>query len=220
MKNRSRNIITGVIGALFISGKVNNNSNRNIIIESDKNGESKNFNYFDFIRKMNSFSTFFIQNYYDKNDKLFDTKTGSLIYKKKSRFFLKYEESIIISNGQSITYYEKDLQQVTILKNDTNYINIDNFFNESLINAKFRLEIFWENDENHINLSPIDKDTKNSDYLMVVKDNVIKSITFMNELDQSVVEFIFTDFKINVIVQDSQFKIDIPQDWAIITVNE
>ena len=52
---------------------------------------SKNFNYFKFIKEMNSFSTSFVQNTYDENGLLVTTSNGSLIYKKKSKYILEYK---------------------------------------------------------------------------------------------------------------------------------
>ena len=181
---------------------------------------SKNFNYFDFIKKMYSFSTFFIQNTYDENGLLVTTSKGSLVYKKKSKYILEYKtpnKIKFISDGQLITIYDQDLEQAIIrsTKNDKNNNIVDIFTNEKLINDKFELKIFSKNNESHVNFTPIDKDIKNKTFLLVVKDNMIKSITFVNDFDQSVI-MNFNDFKINVSILDSQFKIDIPDSFDVI----
>ena len=181
---------------------------------------SKNFNYFDFIKKMHSFSTFFIQNTYDENGLLVTTSKGSLVYKKRSKYILEYKtpnKIKFISDGQLITIYDQDLEQAIIrsTKNDTNNNIVDIFTNERLIKDKFELKIFFKNNESHINFAPIDKDIKNKAFLLVVKDNMIKSITFVNDFDQSVI-MNFNDFKINVSILDSQFKIDIPDSFDVI----
>ena len=181
---------------------------------------SKNFNYFDFIKKMHSFSTFFIQNTYDENGLLVTTSKGSLVYKKKSKYILEYKtpnKIKFISDGQLITIYDQDLEQAIIrsTKNDTNNNIVDIFTNERLIKDKFELKIFFKNNESHINFALIDKDIKNKAFLLVVKDNMIKSITFVNDFDQSVI-MNFNDFKINVSILDSQFKIDIPDSFDVI----
>ena len=46
---------------------------------------SKDFNYFNFIKEMKSFSSSFIQNTYNENGLLVTTSKGSLVYKKKSK---------------------------------------------------------------------------------------------------------------------------------------
>ena len=181
---------------------------------------SKNFNYFDFIKKMHSFSTSFMQNTYDENGLLVTTSKGSLVYKKESKYILEYKtpnKIKFISDGQLITIYDQDLEQAIIrsTKNDTNNNIVDIFTNERLIKDKFELKIFFKNNESHINFSPIDKDIKNKAFLLVVKDNMIKSITFVNDFDQSVI-MNFNDFKINVSILDSQFKIDIPDSFDVI----
>jgi len=181
---------------------------------------SKNFNYFKFIKEMNSFSTSFVQNTYDENGLLITTSNGSLIYKKKSKYILEYKSPNkikFISDGQLITIYDQDLEQVIIrsVKKSLNNNIIDIFTNEKLINDKFELKIFFKNNENHINFLPINKDIKKSDFLLVVSNNMIKSISFVNDFDQSVI-MNFNGFEINVSILESQFKIDIPESFDVI----
>ena len=181
---------------------------------------SKNFNYFKFIKEMNSFSTSFVQNTYDENGLLVTTSNGSLIYKKKSKYILEYKSPNkikFISDGQLITIYDQDLEQVIIrsVKKSLNNNIIDIFTNEKLINDKFELKIFFKNNENHINFLPINKDIKKSDFLLVVSKNMIKSISFVNDFDQSVI-MNFNGFEINVSILESQFKIDIPESFDVI----
>ena len=181
---------------------------------------SKNFNYFKFIKEMNSFSTSFVQNTYDENGLLVTTSNGSLIYKKKSKYILEYKSPNkikFISDGQLITIYDQDLEQVIIRSVNKSLNNniIDIFTNEKLINDKFELKIFFKNNENHINFLPINKDIKKSDFLLVVSNNMIKSISFVNDFDQSVI-MNFNGFEINVSILESQFKIDIPESFDVI----
>ena len=181
---------------------------------------SKNFNYFKFIKEMNSFSTSFVQNTYDENGLLVTTSNGSLIYKKKSKYILEYKSPNkikFISDGQLITIYDQDLEQVIIrsVKKSLNNNIIDIFTNEKLINDKFELKVFFKNNENHINFLPINKDIKKSDFLLVVSNNMIKSISFVNDFDQSVI-MNFNGFEINVSILESQFKIDIPESFDVI----
>ena len=181
---------------------------------------SKNFNYFKFIKEMNSFSTSFVQNTYDENGLLITTSNGSLIYKKKSKYILEYKSPNkikFISDGQLITIYDQDLEQVIIrsVKKSLNNNIIDIFTNEKLINDKFELKVFFKNNENHINFLPINKDIKKSDFLLVVSNNMIKSISFVNDFDQSVI-MNFNGFEINVSILESQFKIDIPESFDVI----
>ena len=181
---------------------------------------SKNFNYFKFIKEMNSFSTSFVQNTYDENGLLITTSNWSLIYKKKSKYILEYKSPNkikFISDGQLITIYDQDLEQVIIrsVKKSLNNNIIDIFTNEKLINDKFELKIFFKNNENHINFLPINKDIKKSDFLLVVSNNMIKSISFVNDFDQSVI-MNFNGFEINVSILESQFKIDIPESFDVI----
>jgi len=181
---------------------------------------SKNFNYFKFIKEMNSFSTSFVQNTYDENGLLVTTSNGSLIYKKKSKYILEYKSPNkikFISDGQLITIYDQDLEQVIIRSVNKSLNNniIDIFTNEKLISDKFELKIFFKNNENHINFLPINKDIKKSDFLLVVSNNMIKSISFVNDFDQSVI-MNFNGFEINVSILESQFKIDIPESFDVI----
>ena len=181
---------------------------------------SKNFNYFKFIKEMNSFSTSFVQNTYDENGLLVTTSNGSLIYKKKSKYILEYKSPNkikFISDGQLITIYDQDLEQVIIrsVKKSLSNNIIDIFTNEKLISDKFELKIFFKNNENHINFLPINKDIKKSDFLLVVSNNMIKSISFVNDFDQSVI-MNFNGFEINVSILESQFKIDIPESFDVI----
>ena len=181
---------------------------------------SKGFNYFNFIKEMKSFSSSFIQNTYNENGLLVTTSKGNLTYKKKSKYVLEYEvpnKIKFISDGQLITIYDQDLEQVIIksVHDSENNNIVDIFTNEKLIKNKFDLKIFFKNNENHINFSPIDKDIESNDFLLIIRDNMIKSITFVNDFDQSVI-MNFNGFKINVSILDSLFKIDIPDSFDVI----
>lgn len=191
-----------------------------IFLSFQKNHASENFNYFNFIKEMQSFSSSFIQYTYNENGLLVATSNGNLTYKKKSKYVLEYEvpnKIKFISDGQLITIYDQDLEQVIIKSiKDSESNNIVNIFtNEKLIKNKFDLQIFFKNDENHIEFSPVNKNIKSNSFLLVIKDNMIKSITFVNDFDQSVI-MNFKGFKINVSILDSLFKIDIPDNFDVI----
>jgi outer membrane lipoprotein-sorting protein len=169
---------------------------------------------------MKSFSSSFIQNTYNENGLLVTTSKGNLTYKKKSKYVLEYEvpnKIKFISDGQLITIYDQDLEQVIIksVHDSENNNIVDIFTNEKLIKNKFDLKILFKNNENHINFSPIDKDIESNDFLLIIRDNMIKSITFVNDFDQSVI-MNFNGFKINVSILDSLFKIDIPDSFDVI----
>ena len=181
---------------------------------------SKDFNYFDFKKEMNSFSTSFVQSTYDENGVLISTSKGNLLYKRKSKYVLEYTKPNkikFISDGNLITTYDQDLEQVIIQSvNDRIKNNIvDIFTNEELIKNKFILKLSFLDGENHINFSPLDKEYEKNIFLLVIRENKIKKITFVNDFDQSVI-MIFNGFKKNANILESSFKIDIPVSFDVI----
>tara|TARA_B110000008_G_C16852456_1_gene517333 strand:+ start:164 stop:808 length:645 start_codon:yes stop_codon:yes gene_type:complete len=181
---------------------------------------SKEFNYFDFIKEMNSFSTSFIQRTYDENGALINFSKGKLLYKKQSKYVLEYVQPNkikFISDGYLITTYDQDLEQAIIqsLKNKVKNNIVDIFTNENLIKNKFELKLSFLDGENHINFSPLDKKNKKNIFLLVIKEDKIKKITFVNDFDQSVT-MSFNGFKKNANILDSSFKIDIPDSFDVI----
>lgn len=179
-----------------------------------------NYSYFNFIKELNSFSTLFIQYTFNEDGSLIKESNGSLLYKKKSKYILEYNtpnKIKFISDGQFITTYDKDLEQV-IIQSSKDKAN-DNIFSiitdEDLIKNKFNIKSYISNGDIHFKLKPIKEDLRNNVFLLVVKDKAIKKITFMNDLDQSVT-MDFNNFKKNVIINDSSFKIDIPDNFDVI----
>jgi len=179
-----------------------------------------NYSYFNFIKELNSFSTLFTQYTFNEDGSLIKESNGSLLYKKKSKYILEYNtpnKIKFISDGQFITTYDKDLEQV-IIQSSKDKAN-DNIFSimtdEDLIKNKFNIKSYISNGDIHFKLKPIKEDLRNNVFLLVVKDKAIKKITFMNDLDQSVT-MDFNNFKKNVIINDSSFKIDIPDNFDVI----
>lgn len=179
-----------------------------------------NYSYFNFIKELNSFSTLFTQYTFNEDGSLIKESNGSLLYKKKYKYILEYNipnKIKFISDGQFITTYDKDLEQV-IIQSSKDKAN-DNIFSiitdEDLIKNKFNIKSYISNGDIHFKLKPIKEDLRNNVFLLVVKDKAIKKITFMNDLDQSVT-MDFNNFKKNVIINDSSFKIDIPDNFDVI----
>ena len=178
------------------------------------------FSYFNYIRQLNSFSALFTQYTFSEDGSLLKESNGSLLYKKKSKYILEYNtpnKIKFISDGQFITTYDKDLEQV-IIQSFSDKINNNVFSimtNEDLIKNKFNINSYVVNDNIHFKFKPIKEDLKNNVFLLVIKDSSIKKITFMNDLDQSVT-MDFNNFKKNVVIKDSSFKIDIPDNFDVI----
>tara|TARA_B100000035_G_C21033104_1_gene569429 strand:+ start:1772 stop:2425 length:654 start_codon:yes stop_codon:yes gene_type:complete len=181
---------------------------------------SSNFDYYSFINNLDSFSTSFVQYTYNENGVLIRTSKGRLLYKKKSKYILEYSSPNIIkfiSDGQFSTTYDEDLEQVIIQSNlDKNRNNIiDILINKELIKEKFILSTSFLNGDNHIKFKPLISDLENNIFLLIVRDNKIKKISFMNELDQSVT-MEFLDFKRNIKILNGSFKLDIPDNFDVI----
>ena len=180
----------------------------------------ENFNYFNYIEKLNSFSSSFTQHTYNEKGSLVKESNGVLLYKKKSKYILEYlshNKIKFISDGALVTTLDIDLDQAII--QSTNNKAQNNFFeimtNKDVINKKFVLKSYLYNDDNHVKFTPKNKELENNIFLLIIKDSKIKKITFMNDFDQSVT-MVFSDFKVNLGVLDSSFKIDIPENFDVI----
>lgn len=181
---------------------------------------STDFNYFSFIKSLNSFSASFKQNTYQNDGSLLSESNGNLIYKKKAKYILEYENPSkikFVSDGQFITTYDEELEQAIIqsYKNTFKENIIDIMTNEVLIKEKFTLKSHVKGDDYHIKFIPLKSDIEDNIFLLVINNNRIKEISFMNDFEQSVI-MQFKDFKNNVSVLDSLFKIDIPKNFDVI----
>ena len=181
---------------------------------------STDFNYFSFIKSLNSFSASFKQNTYQNDGSLLSESNGNLIYKKKAKYILEYENPSkikFVSDGQFITTYDEELEQAIIqsYKNTFKENIIDIMTNEVLIKEKFTLKSYVKGDDYYIKFIPLKSDIEDNIFLLVINNNRIKEISFMNDFEQSVI-MQFKDFKNNVSVLDSLFKIDIPKNFDVI----
>ena len=191
-----------------------------ILIFNCNSYSSADFNYFSFIKSLNSFSASFKQNTYQNDGSLLSESNGNLIYKKKAKYILEYENPSkikFVSDGQFITTYDEELEQAIIqsYKNTFKENIIDIMTNEVLIKEKFTLKSYVKGDDYFIKFIPLKSDIEDNIFLLVINNNRIKEISFMNDFEQSVI-MKFNDFKNNVSVGDSLFKIDIPKNFDVI----
>ena len=191
-----------------------------ILIFNCNSYSSSHFNYFSFIKSLNSFSASFKQNTYQNDGSLLSESNGNLIYKKKAKYILEYENPSkikFVSDGQFITTYDEELEQAIIqsYKNTFKENIIDIMTNEVLIKEKFTLKSYVKGDDYFIKFFPLKSDIEDNIFLLVIKNNRIKEISFMNDFEQSVI-MKFKNFKNNVSVVDSLFKIDIPKNFDVI----
>lgn len=191
-----------------------------ILIFNCNSHSSAHFNYFSFIKSLNSFSASFKQNTYQNDGSLLSESNGNLIYKKEAKYILEYENPSkikFVSDGQFITTYDEELEQVIIqsYKNTFKENIIDIMTNEVLIKEKFTLKSYVKGDDYYIKFIPLKSDIEDNIFLLVINNNRIKEISFMNDFEQSVI-MKFKDFKNNVSVLDSLFKIDIPKNFDVI----
>ena len=191
-----------------------------ILIFNCNSYSSADFNYFSFIKSLNSFSASFKQNTYQNDGSLLSESNGNLIYKKEAKYILEYENPSkikFVSDGQFITTYDEELEQAIIqsYKNTFKENIIDIMTNEVLIKEKFTLKSYVKEDDYYIKFIPLKSDIEDNIFLLVINNNRIKEISFMNDFEQSVIMKL-KDFKNNVSVMDSLFKIDIPKNFDVI----
>ena len=186
----------------------------NILFASEK------FDYINYIKKLESFSSSFNQSTYDKDGSLMKKSSGKLFFKKKSMYRLEYTKPNkikFISDGQILTTYDEDLEQVIIQRTSIdNRNNIVNFMTDTeYLKNKFKLDIYSSKGIDYVEFIPLSKDLENHFFIIALKDDNIIKITFMNDFDQSVT-MSFDDFKRNTGILDSIFKIDIPKNFDVI----
>ena len=181
---------------------------------------SEEFNYFSFINNLHSFSASFKQDTYKIDGSLFSESSGNILYKKEAKYILNYKSPNkikFISDGQFITTYDEDLEQA-IIQNYGNKFKeniIDVMTDELLIKEKFSLKHTIKEGGHYIKFLPLKSDIENNVFLLVIHDGKIKEISFMNDFEQSVI-MKFENFKKNVRILDSSFKINIPKNFDVI----
>ena len=125
-----------------------------------------------------------------------------------------------MSDGKFSTTYDEDLEQVIIQSNlDKNRNNlVDILINEELIKKRFIVSAKFLNGDNQIKFKPLSDSLENNIFFLIIRDDKIKTISFMNELDQSVT-MEFKDFKRNIKILEGSFKLDIPDNFDVIIDN-
>ena len=98
---------------------------------------------------------------------------------------------------------------------DDNLNIIDVMTDELLIKEKFSLKHTIKEGDHYIKFLPLKSDIENNVFLLVIHDGKIKEISFMNDFEQSVI-MKFENFKKNVRILDSSFKINIPKNFDVI----
>ena len=127
----------------------------------------ENFNYFNYIEKLNSFSSSFTQYTYNDKGSLIKESNGVLLYKKKSKYILEYlspNKIKFISDGALVTTLDIDLDQAII--QSTNNKAKNNFFeimtNKDEITKKFILKSYLYNNDNYVKFVPKNKELENN----------------------------------------------------------
>ena len=190
------------------------------LLACSKAYSSEEFNYFSFINNLNSFSASFKQDTYKIDGSLFSESSGNILYKKEAKYILNYKSPNkikFISDGQFITTYDEDLEQA-IIQNYGNKFKeniIDVMTDELLIKEKFSLKHTIKEGDHYIKFLPLKSDIENNVFLLIIHDGKIKEISFMNDFEQSVI-MKFENFKKNVRILDSSFKINIPKNFDVI----
>ena len=190
------------------------------LLTCSKAYSSDEFNYFSFISNLNSFSASFKQGTYKIDGSLFSESSGNLLYKKKAKYILNYKRPNkikFISDGQFITTYDEDLEQAIIQSYSSKFKEniIDIMTDQALIKEKFSLKHYIKEGDYHIKFLPLKSDIENNIFLLVIRDGKIKEISFVNDFEQSVI-MEFENFKKNVRILDSSFKINIPKNFDVI----
>ena len=145
---------------------------------------------------------------------------GNYFLKKKSMYRLEYTKPNkikFISDGQLLTTYDEDLEQVIIqrtsLDSRNNIVNL--MTDTEFLKNKFKLDIYNSKGNEYVEFIPLSADLENHFFIIVLRNENIIKITFMNDFDQSVT-MNFEGFKKNIGILDSVFKIDIPQNFDVI----
>ena len=117
-----------------------------------------NIDYFEFINDLKSFSASFKQYTYNENGSLIKESNGSIIYK-KSKYILEYirpNKIKFISDGQFLTTYDEDLEQIIIQSSNklSNQNIVDIMTDENLIKGKVQYQTYTLNNEDHVKFTP------------------------------------------------------------------
>ena len=179
-----------------------------------------NIDYFEFINDLKSFSASFKQYTYNENGSLIKESNGSIIYKKKSKYILEYirpNKIKFISDGQFLTTYDEDLEQIIIQSSNklSNQNIVDIMTDENLIKKKFNIKTYTLDNENHFKFTPKNGKVKRNVFLLVIIDGKISRISFMNDFDQSVTMNL-SNFKKNEHFLDILFKTKYPENFDVI----
>ncbi len=182
---------------------------------------SLDFSYQKFIIELKSFSTLFQQVVSDEEGKLVQKNYGNMIYKKPKKFRIEYvmpNNILLVSDGDFLTTYDKELNQVVISKIDDESNKIIEMLSDfDSIKRKYIYSTHQDNKDIFVEFIPKDSSTSGEIFL-VINNGRIKEINFYNEINQKVTVK-FDKFEKNMKIKSSVFNFKIPKE-ADVLVNK
>ena len=185
------------------------------------NALSLDFSYQKFIFELKSFSTLFQQVVNDEDGKLVQKNYGNMVYKKPKKFRIEYvvpNNILLVSDGDFLTTYDKDLNQVVISKIDEESNKIIEMLSDfDSIKRKYMYSAHRVNKDILVEFIPKDSATSGEIFLLI-NNGRIKEINFYNEINQKVTVK-FDKFEKNINVKGAVFNFKIPKE-ADVLVNK
>lgn len=141
------------------------------------------------LNAMQFFSADFSQRVIDIERTIVKPSTGSMSFKRPGKFVWSYREPYeqdIISDGEQIWIYDKDLEQVTIrpVGDELTQTPIKILDNPANINEHYKIELLSENgDEVEIQLTPLNEDAGFKYVILIFNEKGLTGMDIFDSFD-------------------------------------
>lgn len=169
------------------------------------------------LEDMNTLEGKFTQTLLDADGTLLESSDGTFALQRPGKFYwhtLKPFEQLLVSDGETISLYDPDLEQVTVrdFKRETRgtpaMILSDDA--ESLGQDFLIAKEVGEEGETRFVLTPKSEDGLFKDLALVFSDRQLQEIRMQDNLDQTSI-FTLTELERNQSIEPDKFKFDAPQ---------
>ncbi|MBI79342.1 MAG: outer membrane lipoprotein carrier protein LolA [Gammaproteobacteria bacterium] len=174
-----------------------------------------------YLQSSTTFQADFYQELFDSHDQLILNSKGSVSIFRPNKFLWNYiqpAEQVLLADGKSVWFYDKELKQVTVMPQDNKYLSTPAFF---LSNFSINEDIFQVSKiftEEGIEWFQIDLNSQYEDikfFVIGFEGDSISNISFTNSLDQET-QISFFNTKTNLSFSEDVFKFQLPEGVDLI----
>ena len=177
------------------------------------------------LQLLQSFTADFDQRVIDIDQTRVDPSTGTMSFKRPGKFIWSYHEPYeqeIISDGDQLWIYDKDLEQVTVrsLANQLTQTPINILDNPASIHSDYKIELLSERgSEVEIQLTPFNEDIGFNYVILIFNNKGLIGMEIYDSFDHYN-SLTFKNIDLQASLDDSLFAFETPEGVDVINATE